>query len=117
MKVQKIADVQFATRLFEPVDVDRMIRTASDLIQKDLSMVVVFYGRDEKTARIVVMAGKDAISRGVDSRQIANEAASKLGGGGSGKPDFAQGGGTRLKNLSEAIEKAEKTVRKQLKTT
>jgi len=114
--VQKIADMRLVSRLFEPADVDRMIKTGSELIRKDPSLVVVFYGKDEKTARIVVMAGKDAVTKGVDSRQIANEAASKLGGGGSGRADFAQGGGTRTEKLSEAVDRAEKTLRKQLKT-
>jgi alanyl-tRNA synthetase len=76
----------------------------------------LFYGKDAKTARIVVMAGESAINLGIDARQIANEAASKLGGGGSGRPDFAQGGGTRMEHLSEAIEQAERTIRKQLKS-
>ena len=116
MKVKKITDVKFASRLFEPVDVDRMIKTGSELVRKDPSLIVVFYGKDEKTARIVVMAGKDAVARGVDSRQIANEAASKLGGGGSGRADFAQGGGAQTDKLLEAIEIAEKTLRKQMKT-
>ncbi len=116
MKVKRIADVKFATRMFEPADVDRMIKTASEAIKKDPTMVVVFYGKDEKTARIVVMAGRQALKKGVDSRVIANEAASKLGGGGSGKPDFAQGGGTQVHKLIEAIKKAEEATRKQLKT-
>jgi len=116
MKTQKMAGVQLTTRLFEPVDVDRMIRTGSGLIKSDPSAVALFCGKDEKTARIVVMAGESAISLGIDARQIANEAASKLGGGGSGRPDFAQGGGARVDHLSEAIEQAEKTIRKQLKT-
>jgi alanyl-tRNA synthetase len=115
MKVQKIAGVQFVTRLFEPVDVDRMIKTGSGMIKSDPSTVAVLYGKDEKTARIVVMAGEGAIRAGADARQIANEAASKLGGGGSGRPDFAQGGGTRIENLKEAIEKAETTTKAQLK--
>lgn len=115
MRTQKIGNIKFATREFKPLDVDRMIKTASELTKKDPSSVLVFYGNDEKTARIVVMAGKQAINRGIDARSIANEAASTLGGGGSGRPDFAQGGGTHLKNLSEAVQKAEETVKKQLK--
>jgi alanyl-tRNA synthetase len=115
-KVQKIAGVQLTTRLFEPVDVDRMIKTGNGLVKTDSSAVALFYGKDAKTARIVVMAGEDAISLGIDARKIANEAASKLGGGGSGRTDFAQGGGTRVEHLSEAIEQAEKTIRRQLKT-
>jgi alanyl-tRNA synthetase len=93
-----------------------MIKTGNGLVKTDSSAVALFYGKDAKTARIVVMAGEGAISLGIDARQIANEAASKLGGGGSGRTDFAQGGGTRVEHLSEAIEQAEKTVRRQLKT-
>jgi len=115
MRTQTIGDLKFATREFKPLDVDRMIKTASELTKKDPTLIVAFYGNDEKTARIVIMAGKQATNRGIDARSIANEAASTLGGGGSGKPDFAQGGGTHLKNLSEAVQKAEETVKKQLK--
>jgi len=117
VKARKIAGVQLTTRLFDPVDVDRMIKTSSGLIKSDPSAVVLFYGKDAKTARIVVMAGEGAVSLGIDARQIANEAASKLGGGGSGRSDFAQGGGTKVEHLSEAIEQAEKTIRKQLKSS
>jgi alanyl-tRNA synthetase len=75
----------------------------------------VFYGKDQRTARIVVMAGKEAIKKGVDARKIANEAAAVLGGGGSGKPDFAQGGGTRVEKISDALEKAKDAIKKELK--
>jgi len=115
MKVKPILGVKIATRGFEPVDVDRMIKTSSELVKKDPAMVAVFYGKDEKTARIVVMAGKEAIKKGIDSRKIANEAASLLGGGGSGRPDFAQGGGTQVEKLAEAIKKAEDAAKKLLK--
>jgi alanyl-tRNA synthetase len=113
-KSHMIAEVKFVTREFKPLDVDRMIKTASELIKKDPMRVVVFYGKDEKTARMVVMAGKETVRKGVDARQIANIAASVLGGGGSGRPEFAQGGGTRRSELTEALQKAEETIRKQL---
>jgi alanyl-tRNA synthetase len=77
----------------------------------------VFYGVDKKTARIVVMAGKEAVNLGVDSSEIAGEAASVLGGGGSGRSDFAQGGGILVKKMPEALAKAEEIVRKQLRKT
>ena len=61
------------------------------------------------------MAGKKAIEKGVNAGEIAKVAASAIGGGGGGRPDFAQGGGTKPQNLEKAIEEAEKILKKQLK--
>ena len=115
MNTQTIGDLKYADREFEPLDIERMIKTAGELIKKDPSLVVAFYGKNEKTARIVVMAGKDAIVKGVDAREVANAAATVLDGGGSGRPDFAQGGGTKTSRLDEALQAAERTIRKQIK--
>ena len=39
-----------------------------------------------------------------------------IGGSGGGRPNFAQGGGTQVKNLSKAVEKALEILKRQLKT-
>jgi len=74
----------------------------------------VFCGADEKIARLVVMAGEEAVKKGVNASEIAKEASAVLGGGGSGRPNFAQGGGTQIKKMRDALDKAEEVVRKQL---
>jgi len=112
-----INGIKYMAQQFEQVDVDLMIKTASELVKKDPKMVTVFYGVDKKTARIVVMAGKQAVNRGINSSEIAGEAASVLGGGGSGRPDFAQGGGTLVKKMPDALVRAKEIVRKQVKRT
>jgi alanyl-tRNA synthetase len=114
-KTFPINGIKYMTQQLEQVDVDRMIKTASELVRRDPKVVAVFYGADKKTARIVVMAGKEAVKLGVDSREIAGEAASMLGGGGSGRPDFAQGGGTLVKKMSDALARAEQVIREQVK--
>ncbi len=112
-RARSIEGVNFVTREFEPVDVDRMIQTGSQLVKAEPNTVSVFYGADKKNARIVVMAGKDAVKRGINAGEIAKETASVLGGSGSGRPDFAQGGGTLVKKVTEALQKAAEVVRKQ----
>ena len=111
----QIGEVRFERLEFEQLDIDRMIETANEITSVSPDTVVVCSGVDERTARIVVMAGKDALDVGINSAEISGVAASVLGGGGSGRPDFAQGGGTLVEKMPEALEKAAEVVKKQLK--
>ena len=111
----EVEGVKLVKRRFDDTNIERMIQTASQTIKKEPKAVALFYASDEKAARIVVMAGKKAIEKGVNAGEIAKVAASAIGGGGGGRPDFAQGGGTKPQNLEKAIEEAEKILKKQLK--
>jgi alanyl-tRNA synthetase len=111
-----IGDIELLMRDFkEMIDVDRMVQTASEIIKRDEATVTIFYGTDGKNARIMVMAGKTALKKGVNANEIVREASAIIGGGGGGKPNFAQGGGTLIEKLPEAIKKAEKMLKEQLK--
>jgi alanyl-tRNA synthetase len=113
---KEVRGVKLVMRDFkDSIDVDRMVRTANEIIKRNDSTVTVFYGTDGKSARIIVMAGKTALEKGVNASEIAREASAAIGGGGGGKPNFAQGGGTQIAKLPEAIKKAEETLKKQLK--
>ncbi|PMB74643.1 alanine--tRNA ligase [Candidatus Bathyarchaeota archaeon] len=115
-EAETIGDVKIVLRDFgESTDVDRMVQTASEIIKKDGNTTAIFYGADEKSARIMVMAGKGALKKGVNAHEIVREASAILGGGGGGKPNFAQGGGTQIEKLQEAVKKAKEILEKQLK--
>ncbi|NIW11173.1 MAG: alanine--tRNA ligase, partial [Gammaproteobacteria bacterium] len=94
------------------VNVDNLIQIASEAVKIEPKAVVVLC-TSNKTARIVVMAGKEALNIGINSRQIADETASLLGGGGSGRPNFAQGGGPKTEKIAGALQRAEEVIRKQ----
>jgi alanyl-tRNA synthetase len=112
----EIAGVKIVIRDFhESIDVDRMVQTANEIIKRDEATVTVFYGSDGKNARIIVMAGKTALEKGVNANEVVRESAAIIGGGGGGRPNFAQGGGTQTEKLPEAVKKAEEAVRKRLK--
>ncbi|MEM3730507.1 MAG: alanine--tRNA ligase [Candidatus Bathyarchaeia archaeon] len=113
---EEVGGIRIVKRDFEgEIDVDRMVQTANEIIKRDEAAVAIFYGSDGKNARIMVMAGKKALEKGIDSSKIVSEAASILGGGGGGKPNFAQGGGTKIEKLQEAVKRAEEMVKKMLK--
>jgi alanyl-tRNA synthetase len=114
--VDEAEGVRIVLRGFEgSVDVDRMVRTANEMVKSNDATVAIFYGADSRNARIMVVAGKAAVERGVDANVVVREASGIIGGGGGGKPGFAQGGGTWTGRLSKAVEAAEALVRKQLK--
>ena len=97
------------------IDVDRMVQTATEMIKRNPAAVTLFYGSDGKTCRLMVMAGDAAVQKGVNAGNVVKEAAPVFGGGGGGRPNFAQGGGTKPDKLQDAVEKAELVVKKQVK--
>jgi len=97
----------------EVIDVNRMIQTATETIKHNDATVTLFYGSDGKTCRLMVMAGEIAVQKGVNAGNIVKEVAPIFGGGGGGRPNFAQGGGTKPDKLTEAVNAAEETIKKQ----
>ena len=97
------------------IDVNRMLTTATEVIKRNDATVVVFYGSDGKTCRVMIMAGEVAVKKGVNAGLVVKEVAPIMGGGGGGRPNFAQGGGTKCDKLAEAVKAAQDAIKKQLK--
>jgi len=110
---KEIGGLKVVTQSLKGTTVDHLIKVASQLIKTEPKVVAVLCGIN-KTARVVVMAGEAAIKHGIDAREIAKGVASVLGGGGSGKPHFAQGGGTLTEKALEAMHKAEEIIKNQI---
>lgn len=52
---------------------------------------------------LLLQATSDLVNRGLDCGKIAREAGAKLNGGGGGKPEYAQAGGSNAQNLEIAM--------------
>jgi alanyl-tRNA synthetase len=112
---KEVGGVKLVLRDFEEsIDVDRMVRTANEIIKRNDGTAAILFGSNAKNARIMVMAGKTAVEKGVNASEIVREASAILGGGGGGQPHFAQGGGTQTRQLPKAVKTAEELLRKQL---
>jgi alanyl-tRNA synthetase len=114
-KATEINGVTVVRRDFgEIIDADRMLKTGSEIIKRNEAVVTLFYGSDNKTCRLMVMAGEIAVQKGINAGSIVKQAALIFGGGGGGRPNFAQGGGTKCDQLAGAIEVALDAIKKQL---
>jgi alanyl-tRNA synthetase len=113
---EEVGGVTLVKRDFhEEIDVDRMVQTANEIVKRKEATVTLFYGADGKNARVLVMAGKVAVKKGVKANDVVRAVSPIIGGGGGGKHNFAQGGGTKPEKLEDAIKVAEKAIRKQLR--
>ena len=112
---QEIGGVTLVKRDFQgEIDVNRMVQTANEMIRRNEATVTLFYGTDGKNARVLVMAGEAAVGKGVNAGEVVRKVSPIMGGGGGGKPNFAQGGGTQIEKLEDAVKAAEELIKKQL---
>ena len=112
--IKIIGEIKVVRRDFSEGNVDRLIQTGSLMIKRDDSTISVFTDKTEKTANLVIMSGSMAVSQGFNAAEIMREVAPLFGGGGGGRPNFAQGGGTKPEKLQEAADMAEQAIEKQL---
>ncbi len=99
--------------LVKKVSVDKpaALRDLADRVEGKLkSGVVVLGSSDASKALLIVVVTKDLTNR-VHAGKIIKEIASVVGGGGGGRPDMAQAGGSKPEKLDEALEKAYEIVK------
>jgi alanyl-tRNA synthetase len=114
-QAEDVAGIKLVKRDFaEDADVNRMVQTATEIIKRNEATVALFFGADAKSAKIMVMAGTEAVAKGVHAGNAVKAAAQSMGGGGGGRPNFAQGGGTKPEKLPDAVKAAQDTIKKQL---
>jgi alanyl-tRNA synthetase len=116
-EAEDIAGIKLVKRDFgADADANRMVQTASEILKRNEATVTLFYGADAKSAKLLVMAGNAAVQKGVNAGNVVKLVAPVFGGGGGGRPNFAQGGGTQPDKLPEAVKAAEEAIRKQLQS-
>ena len=59
--------------------------------------------------------GRNSGAKRCQRGAVVKEAAPVFGGGGGGRPNFAQGGGTKCDKLHDAVKTAEEKLKNQLK--
>jgi alanyl-tRNA synthetase len=91
----------------------RQLREIADQLKEKLgSGVVILVSPGEKNVNLVASVSGDLTSR-YHAGNIIGELARVVGGGGGGRPDFAQAGGKEPSKAGEALKKAEEIIRQQ----
>jgi len=90
------------------------MRTLADALSGKLGSAVIVLGTAaEGKVSLVAVASKDLVARGVHAGNLVREVARLTGGGGGGRPDFAQAGGRDPDRLPAALAAVPGLVRTQ----
>ena len=108
-----VAGVKLARRKVADLDKDALRGLADSLKARISSGVVVLASAADGKVQIVVSVTPDLTGR-VKAGQIVKEIAPIVGGGGGGRPDFAEAGGRQPEKIDEMLMAAEGALRKQL---
>ena len=96
-------------------DRDALTRMADVLAEKLRSGVIVLAGVTDSTVIFVVKVTPDKVKAGAHAGNLVREVAKVAGGGGGGRPDFAQAGGKDPAKVDEALAKAAEVLAGQVK--
>lgn len=94
-----------ATRAPQGLNADALRNLADQLAQKSNGVVVLGADNDGKVLW-AVKAAPEAVKAGAHAGNLVRELAKITGGGGGGRPDFAQAGGKDTSKIEDALKQA-----------
>ncbi len=103
--VRTIKGISVMTQKVEGLDMGGLRDLADSLKLRMGSGIVVLGAADGGKVYLVVSVTKDLTSK-VQALAVIQELAPIVGGGGGGRPDFAQAGGSKPEALDAALEKS-----------
>jgi alanyl-tRNA synthetase len=101
--VVEVAGVRLARKRVAGLDKDALRALADSMRQSIKSGVVVLASEEDGKVQIVVAVTPDLTSR-IKAGQIVKEIAPIVGGGGGGRPDFAEAGGKHPDKIDRMLE-------------
>jgi alanyl-tRNA synthetase len=109
-----VSGVKLARRKVSGLDKDALRALSDSLKAKIQSGVVVLASENDGKVQIIVAVTPDLTGR-IKAGQIVKEIAPIVGGGGGGRPDFAEAGGKLPERIDDMLAASERTVSNLLK--
>ncbi len=112
-EIKEMKGIRFVSQRVEEIDLEALRNYADQLKQKIGSGVIALASAVEGRAWLVIAVTAD-LTQKIQANKIIKEIAPVIGGGGGGRPDFAQAGGNRPENIDQALKAGVKLVEKLL---
>jgi len=110
---RKIKNISVFAKIVEGLNSSELREMADEFKQKFKSGIVILGTTSENKASLVVAVTKDLVSK-IKADEIIQRLAPFIGGGGGGRPDFAQAGGSQTEGLSRSLKKSYSIIEEML---
>ncbi len=111
---QEVAGTLLMTGSIPDADSETLSNMADRAAQKKGSAIVVLGSASNGKVTFVAKATPDMVKRGIHAGNLVREVAKIAGGGGGGRPDFAQAGGKDPEKLPDALAAVSALVQQQV---
>jgi alanyl-tRNA synthetase len=112
-QLKEVNGVNLLTHKLEDVDNNALRKMADELQNKIESGIIVLASALDEKVLFVAKITSDLVDQGYNAGDIIGQVAQVAGGGGGGRPNMAQAGGSRVDKIDEALEKAEQIVKEK----
>ncbi len=113
-QVTEIKGVKVLAARADGVDMNGLRELGDQLKEKLGEGVVVLASDNEGKVNLIAMATEGAMKKGAHAGNLIKEIASKVGGGGGGRPNMAQAGGKNPAGIGDAIAKVKDVLESQI---
>ncbi len=101
--VTQIGNVELVMRELADIDPKEAQQVADRLVEVSPRRVALVIVTGEGKVTFIAKVGKEAVAAGANAGALVKELATRTGGGGGGRPDFATAGGRNLAPLASAV--------------
>lgn len=113
-KYEEINGTKVFTIKLKDTDANTLRDIADRIKDKNPSCIIILASEFEGKVLFVASVTKDLNQKGIQAGNIVKQAAQIAGGGGGGRPDFAQAGGKDISKIDEALSTAKESLINQL---
>ncbi|OEF98915.1 alanine--tRNA ligase [Vulcanibacillus modesticaldus] len=103
-KVETIEGINVLRAKLAPMDMDNLRKIVDDLKVKMESGIILVSTVNNNKVNLVAYVTEDLIKQGFHAGKLIKGAASRVGGGGGGRPDMAQAGGKEPEKVQDALD-------------
>lgn len=110
-EIQEVDGIKYLAIVQENINPQVMRSVADNAIEKVSGGLVCLFNKTDSNVSFIVKVSKEIAGKTVHAGKMAKALASILGGGGGGRPDFAQAGGKNIGKLDEAVKAIPEIIR------